>query len=145
MKIHDVIAYPIWIGNRNQLLVKIETDKGLYGWGESGLSSRELGVKGIIEHYRNLIVGMDPFEIGKIWQRLYRSQYFEGGRTITAAISAIDIALHDLKGKSLNVPVYELIGGKQRNAVPTFATTSEPPGKKMIEHVQKETQYHTKL
>ena len=136
MKIRDVIAYPIWIGNRNQLLVKIETDKGLYGWGESGLSSRELGVKGIIEHYRNLIVGMDPFEIGKIWQRLYRSQYFEGGRTITAAISAIDIALHDLKGKSLNVPVYELIGGKQRNAVPTFATTSEPPGKEMIEQAK---------
>ncbi len=54
---------------------------------------------------------------------MYRSQYFEGGRVLQAAISAIDIALHDIKGKALGVPVYELLGGKQRDLVPTFATT----------------------
>ena len=54
---------------------------------------------------------------------MYRSQYFEGGRVLTAAISAIDIALHDIKGKALGVPVYELLGGKQRDLIPTFATT----------------------
>ena len=132
MKIKNIISYPVWIGSRNQLLVKVETDNGLEGWGESGLSSRELAVSGIIQHYKNLLVGKNPFEIGKIWQRLYRSQYFEGGRTITAAISAIDLALHDIKGKALNVPVYELLGGKQRNQVPTFATTSASPGPEMI-------------
>ena len=67
---------------------------------------------------------------------MYRSQYFEGGRTITAAISAIDLALHDIKGKALKVPVYELLGGKQRNQVPTFATTSAPPGQEMIEQAK---------
>ena len=132
MKIKNIISYPVWIGSRNQLLVKVETDNGLEGWGESGLSSRELAVSGIIQHYKNLLVGKNPLEIGKIWQRLYRSQYFEGGRTITAAISAIDLALHDIKGKALNVPVYELLGGKQRNQVPTFATTSASPGPEMI-------------
>ena len=132
MKIKNIISYPVWIGSRNQLLVKVETDNGLEGWGESGLSSRELAVSGIIQHYKNLLVGKNPFKIGKIWQRLYRSQYFEGGRTITAAISAIDLALHDIKGKALNVPVYELLGGKQRNQVPTFATTSASPGPEMI-------------
>ena len=136
MKIKNIISYPVWIGSRNQLLVKVETDNGLDGWGESGLSSRELAVSGIIQHYKNLLVGKNPFEIGKIWQRLYRSQYFEGGRTITAAISAIDLALHDIKGKALNVPVYELLGGKQRNQVPTFATTSAPPGPEMIEQAK---------
>ena len=136
MKIKNIISYPVWIGTRNQLLVKVETDNGLEGWGESGLSSRELAVSGIIQHYKNLLVGKNPFEIGKIWQRLYRSQYFEGGRTITAAISAIDLALHDIKGKALNVPVYELLGGKQRNQVPTFATTSAPPGQEMIEQAK---------
>ena len=136
MKIKNIISYPVWIGSRNQLLVKVETDNGLEGWGESGLSSRELAVSGIIQHYKNLLVGKNPFEIGKIWQRLYRSQYFEGGRTITAAISAIDLALHDIKGKALNVPVYELLGGKQRNQVPTFATTSAPPGQEMIEQAK---------
>ncbi|MEC7880584.1 MAG: mandelate racemase/muconate lactonizing enzyme family protein, partial [Chloroflexota bacterium] len=137
MKITNVIPYPVWIGSRNQLLVKIETDSNVSGWGESGLSARELGVSGIIEHYKEIIIGMDPFEIGKIWQRLYRSQYFEGGRTITAAISAIDLALHDIKGKALDVPVYELLGGKQRELVPTFATTSEAPGPKMIDQAKK--------
>ncbi|MBM01606.1 MAG: galactonate dehydratase [Chloroflexi bacterium] len=137
MKITNVIPYPIWIGSRNQLLVKIETDSDVFGWGESGLSARELGVSGIIEHYKDIMVGMDPFEIGKIWQRLYRSQYFEGGRTLTAAISAIDLALYDIKGKALGVPVYELIGGKQRDLVPTFATTSAPPSQEMIDQAKK--------
>ena len=133
MKITNVIPYPIWIGSRNQLLVKIETDNNVFGWGESGLSARELGVSGIIDHYKEIMIGMDPFEIGKIWQRLYRSQYFEGGRTLTAAISAIDLALYDIKGKALGVPAYELMGGKQRDFVPTFATTSAPPSQEMID------------
>jgi galactonate dehydratase len=60
---------------------------------------------------------------------MYRSQYFEGGRVLTAAISAIDIALHDIKGKALGVPVYELLGGKQRDHIPTFATTRGPAGR----------------
>ena len=64
-------------------------------------------------------------QIGRIWQETYRSQYFEGGRVLQAAISAIDIALHDIKGKVLGVPVYELLGGKQRDRIPTFASTGD--------------------
>jgi galactonate dehydratase len=67
---------------------------------------------------------------------MYRSQYFEGGRVLTAAISAIDIALHDIKGKALGVPVYQLLGGKQRNHIPTFATTKGPCGPEMIEQAK---------
>ena len=62
MKIKNIISYPVWIGSRNQLLVKIETDNGLEGWGESGFSSRELGVSGIVQHYKNLLIGKNPFE-----------------------------------------------------------------------------------
>ena len=98
MKITAVIAYPVWVGIRNQLLVKVETDDGVFGWGESGLSGREKAVVGAIEHYREFIVGRDPMLIGALWQEMYRSQYFEGGRVLQAAISAIDIALHDIKG-----------------------------------------------
>ena len=74
------------------MLVKIETDEGIYGWGESGLSSREMGVKGIIEHYREFLVGRDPMQRGALWQEMYRSQYFEGGRTMTAAMSAMSLS-----------------------------------------------------
>ena len=118
------------------MLVKIETDEGIYGWGESGFSGRELGVKGIMEHYREFLIGKDPMSRGGLWQEMYRSQYFEGGRTLTAAISAIDIALHDIVGKKLGVPVYELLGGKHRHTVPVFATTAGPYGPDMIEQAK---------
>ncbi|HEY9009895.1 MAG TPA: mandelate racemase/muconate lactonizing enzyme family protein [Devosia sp.] len=136
MKIRDIISYPTWVGHRNQLIVKVETDEGVYGWGESGLSGREKAVVGAIEHYREWLIGKDAFNIGGIWQEMYRSQYFEGGRVLQAAISAIDIALHDIKGKALGVPVYELLGGKQRDQIPTFASTALPPSDGMIEQAK---------
>src|SRR4051812_18983884 len=133
MKITAIRAFPVWVGIRNQLLVKVETDEGVFGWGESGLSGREKAVMGAIEHFAEFAVGRDPMRIGALWQEMYRSQYFEGGRVLTAAISAIDIALHDIKGKALGVPVYELLGGRQRDRIPTFATTHAEPGAEMIE------------
>ncbi|HEV7719497.1 MAG TPA: mandelate racemase/muconate lactonizing enzyme family protein [Arsenicitalea sp.] len=136
MKITAIRPYPTWVGIRNQLIVKVETDEGIYGWGESGLSGREKAVVGAIEHYREFLIGRDPMAIGALWQEMYRSQYFEGGRVLTAAISAIDIALHDIKGKALGVPVYQLLGGKQRNQIPTFATTKGPCGPEMIEQAK---------
>ena len=117
--------YPVWVGTRNQMLVKVETDQGIFGWGESGLSGREKAVAGAVEHYREFLIGRDAMQIGRIWQEVYRSQYLEGGRVLQAAISAIDIALHDIKGKALGVPVYELLGGKQRDRIPTFASTGD--------------------
>ncbi|TNJ46580.1 mandelate racemase/muconate lactonizing enzyme family protein [Tamlana fucoidanivorans] len=122
MKITNIIAYPINVGTGSQLVVKVETQSGIYGWGASGLSGREYAVMGAIKHYKPLLIGKDARHIGAIWQDLYRGQYFEGGRVLTAAISAIDIALHDIKGKALGVPVYELLGGKQRDYVDCFAS-----------------------
>lgn len=134
MKITNIKAYPINVGAGSQLIVKIETDAGIYGWGASGLSGRELAVVGAIEHYKPLLVGKNPLQIGAIWQDLYRGQYFEGGRVLTAAISAIDIALHDIKGKFLGVPVYELLGGKQRDFVPCFASVRFATFEELMEH-----------
>ena len=121
MKIESVEPLLGRVGNRNQLLVKIVTECGLVGWGESGLSHRERAVMGAISHFSSVLKGQDPRRIGRIWQELYRSHYFEGGRVITAAISAIDIALHDIVAKALGVPVYQLLGGKQRDNIPCFA------------------------
>ncbi len=135
MKITDIKTYPVWVGTRNQCLVKVETDEGIYGWGESGISWRELAVAGAVKHYREWLIGRDPMQRGALWQEMYRSQYFEGGRVLTAAQSAIDIALHDIVGKALNVPVYQLLGGKQRDYVPCFATTGAS-GDQLIEHAQ---------
>jgi len=126
MKITDIKSYPTWVGHRNQLVVKVETDEGIYGLGESGFSGRELAVVGAINHYREWLIGKDPMRRGALWQEMYRSQYFEGGRVLTAAISAIDLALYDIAGKALGVPVYQLLGGKHRDVVPCFATVGGP-------------------
>ena len=145
MKITDVKTFPARVGTnplrdrpefRHQLVVKIETDEGISGLGESGLSGRELAVIAMIGHFRDLLIGRDPTQIGAIWQELYRSTYFEGGRVITAAISAIDVALHDIKARALGVPVYQLLGGKQRDHIPLFATTEVPMGPRLLEDAQ---------
>ncbi|MFH1569547.1 MAG: mandelate racemase/muconate lactonizing enzyme family protein [Gemmatimonadota bacterium] len=136
MRISDVKVYPAWVGQRNQLLVKVETDDGVYGWGEAGVSGRELAVKGAAEHYREFLLGRDPRLSGALWQEMYRSQYFEGGRILTGAISAIDIALYDLRAKALGVPVYQLLGGKHRDFVPCFASTSAGSLEKLVEQAK---------
>ncbi len=136
MKISDIKTYPVWVGHRNQCVVKVETDAGICGWGEAGLSGRELAVKGAVEHYREFLVGRDPMRRGALWQEMYRSQYFEGGRVLTAAISAIDIALYDIAGKALGVPVYQLLGGKHREFVPCFVTVGGNSKEALIANAQ---------
>ena len=122
MKITAVRGIPVKSGFRNLFIVKIETDADIYGIGEGGISGRELAMQGLVEHYERVLVGMDPFRIEHIWQTLYRSAYFEGGKITGGVISAIDIALYDILGKSLGVPVYQLIGGAARNSVQAFAS-----------------------
>lgn len=132
-KISAIKAFPIWVGHRNNLIVKVETDDGLHGWGESGVSGRELAVVGAIDHFREFLLGQDSRRIGAIWQELYRSAYFEGGRVIAGAISAIDIALWDIAGKRHGVPTYELLGGAQRDRIACFPTCPAPTGGALIE------------
>jgi galactonate dehydratase len=136
LKITEIKTYPVWFDPRNLLIVKIETDEGYYGWGESGLVGRELAVQGAVTHFREFLIGQDPMRIGALWQKMYRSQYFEGGRVLTGAIAAIDIALHDLVARKLGVPVYQLLGGSHRERVPCFTTVNMPIGPAAVEEVK---------
>lgn len=117
MKITNIETYPVWGGHRNFLFVVVDTDEGIYGVGEAGITGRELAVVGAIEHLKPLLIGQDPGRIEHIWQLLFRGGFFPAQRIITSAISAIDIALWDIKGKALNVPIYELLGGLVRDKV----------------------------
>ena len=87
MKITDIKSF-LLTAPRDLHIVKIETDSGLYGWGEAGCSTREYGQEGVLRHFREFLVGMDPMRIEHIWQILYRSAYYEGGRIQAAVISA---------------------------------------------------------
>jgi len=117
MKITSVEGYPVWGGGRNFMFVVVDTDEGIYGVGEAGLTGRELAVMGALEHFKPLLIGQDPARIGHIWQMLFRGGFFPAQRALTSAISAIDIALWDIKGKALGVPIYELLGGRVRDKV----------------------------
>jgi len=136
MKIADIQFHAFNPGFRNVQTVRIESDNGYYGWGEIGLTSRDRAVRGAVSHFRDFLIGQDPRRIGRIWQETYRSQYFEGGRVLTSAMSAIDIALHDLVAKSLGIPVYQLLGGKQRDFVPCFVTTNSRNQDDLVEEVK---------
>jgi galactonate dehydratase len=125
MKITAVKGFPVKVGHRNQFVVKVETDAGLYGLGEGGISGRELAMQGMLEHYARFLVGEDPRRIEHLWQTMYRSAYFEGGKINGAVISAVDIALWDILGKSLGVPVYQLLGGACRERIECFATPGQ--------------------
>lgn len=117
MKITGVEALPVHEGQRNYLFVVVDTDEGISGVGESGLSGRELAVAGAVEHYKPLLLGQDPSRIEHIWQMLFRGGFFPADKIGCSALSAIDIALWDIKGQSLGIPVYELLGGRVRDKV----------------------------
>ncbi len=117
MKITNVEAHAVWGGHRNFLFVTVDTDEGISGVGEGGLTGRELAVLGAIEHFKPLLIGQDPSRIEHLWQLLFRGGFFPAGLVLSSAISAIDIALWDIKGKALGVPVYDLLGGRVRDRV----------------------------
>ncbi|WP_191058403.1 mandelate racemase/muconate lactonizing enzyme family protein [Geminicoccus harenae] len=110
----------------NPVIVRIDTDEGIYGAGELGLAYGT-GTKGGIHMIRTLaetfLIGADPFRIESIWETFFRRTFWGqgGGPIIYGAMSAIDEALWDIKGKALGVPVYELLGGKFRDEIRVYA------------------------
>lgn len=137
MKITDIKVFPIWGGGRNYLIIKVETDEGLYGIGESGLTWRELAVLEAIESLKPRLIGQDPTRKEHLWQVLFRSGFFPGSGILSAAISAIDIALWDLHGKALGVPVYELLGGLCRDKVVCYPHCGGDTVDALVENAQK--------
>jgi galactonate dehydratase len=136
MKITDVRGYPVKVGHRNQFIVRIETDEGITGVGEGGISGRELAMQGMLEHFSGFLLGENPHRIEHLWQTMYRGAYFEGGKITAATISAVDIALWDILGKSLGVPVYQLLGGAYRERVQCFASPGVLNGPGCVERAR---------
>ncbi len=119
MKIVRVTPYLVreW---RTMLFVRIETDAGIEGIGEAGLTSREVSVAGMIEALATLLVGQDAMRSEHHWQTMWRAGFHPAGQVLSSAIAAIDLALWDIKGKALGVPVYQLLGGKVRDKVASY-------------------------
>lgn len=109
--------------NREYLFVEVNTDDGVTGWGEVTCTREQAnrGVASLIRHVSDLLEGDDPKNIEKIWHKVFRHFTYMGSRgATTSVISGIDIALWDIRGKVLGVPVYELLGGPVRDAVDVY-------------------------
>lgn len=110
----------------NPICVRINTDEGISGFGEAGVAytTGARAAYGMIQDFAKYIIGMDPMRIEKIWDKLHRDTFWGmgGGTIISSAMSAIDIALWDIKGKALGVPVYELLGGKTNDKLRAYAS-----------------------
>jgi galactonate dehydratase len=105
---------------RNWVFVKVETDEGLYGWGEASLEWKTRGVVGCVEDLAPLIVGLDPRRIEHLYQVMYRHSFFRMGVVGMSALSGIEQACWDIWGKSLGVPVYQLLGGAVRDSIRVY-------------------------
>jgi len=117
MKITAITTFPVFNGSRTWLFVVIDTDEGIWGIGESNLTSREQAVIGFVAHVTPLLIGQDPSRIEYLWQMLFRGGFFPADRVGASAIAAIDTALWDIAGKVHGVPVYRLLGGLVRDKV----------------------------
>jgi len=123
--------------DRNFVTLKIETDEGLYGLGDATLNGRELAVASyLVEHVIPCLIGRDPSQIEDIWQYLYRGAYWRRGPVTMTAIAAVDVALWDIKGKALNTPVYNLLGGKSREGVLVYAHANGADIAEAVDSVQ---------
>ena len=101
--------------------VELETDTGVTGWGEAVLEGHAATVLACVQEMKDYLLGKDPAEIEGIWETLYRAGFYRGGGVLMSAISGIDQALWDVKGKVFGVPVYQLMGGKCRDRMKVYS------------------------
>src|SRR5580700_3465053 len=132
---HVIVTCP----GRNFVTLKIQTDQGIHGIGDATLNGRELAVVAYLEqHVIPCLIGRDPRQIEDTWQYLYRGAYWRRGPVTMSAISAVDTALWDIRGKALHTPVYQLLGGASREAVMIYGHAS---GSEIEETVQAVAHY----
>lgn len=122
MKITQIETYKYWIEWCNWLFVKISTDEGIHGWGEGSLHGSIQSVETAIHELGEVLIDKDPTAVKKHWQALRHAWRWRGGPIHSTALSALDIALWDIEGKRLGVPIYRLLGGPYQNRIKVYAS-----------------------
>jgi len=117
MKVTDIKTFVVDCYRTNWVFVKVYTDSGIEGVGEATLEYKEKALIGAIEHIKEYLAGKNPLDIEKHWHDIYRDAYWRGGAVLMSALSAVEMALWDILGKKLGVPVYQLLGGKVHDKV----------------------------
>jgi galactonate dehydratase len=136
MRISAIKSFPVTIDRRRAMFVKVYTDEGLTGLGESGFWGREYAVADAVTSAERILVGQDPTRIDYLWQTMFRGTFWRGGPVLSSAISAIDIALWDLNAKHLGIPLYRMLGGRQRDKVRCYAHLGDVSREEMVERAK---------
>ena len=137
MKIIDLKTYICHAYRTNWVFVKIFTDSGIEGVGEATLEMREQTVAQAIQELGRSLIGHDPHRIEAFWHDAYRDAYWRGGPVLMSALAGVEMAMWDIKGKDLGVPVYQLLGGKIRDSIPCYANAWFAGAKKPNEFAAK--------
>jgi galactonate dehydratase len=122
VKITKIETFKYWIEWCNWLFVRVSTDEGVYGWGEGSLHGAIESVEMAIHELGTVLIGKDPSGPERHWQEMYHAWRWRGGPTLFTAMAALDIALWDIEGKRLGVPVYRLLGGPFRTRLRGYAS-----------------------
>lgn len=117
MKVTDIKPFVVDCFRTNWVFVKVYTDEGIDGVGEATLEYKEKALLGALEHIKEYLVGKNPLDIEAHWHSIYRDAYWRGGAVLMSALSAVEMALWDILGKHLDVPVYQLLGGRVNDKV----------------------------
>jgi galactonate dehydratase len=126
VKITNVKTALMGVQRQSWLFVTVETDEGIAGVGEASLEGKEKTVETAVHEYARYLVGRDPARITHHWQALYRHGFWRGGVVLNSALSGLEQALWDIKGKTLGVPVYDLLGGRTRDRVRVYTHCGGP-------------------
>ena len=137
MKITAIEVHLTRVGRRNVPYVRVLTDEGIYGIGEAYSAGPDLGTVKTIEYFAEWLVGRDPLDIEGLWHLMYDGSRFPGGSLVNAAISGIEHALWDIKGKAFNTPVYQLVGGKCRDKVRVYQGVGGDSPESLAENASK--------
>ena len=121
MKDSTIRSLELFLVPPRWLFLKITTEDGLVGWGEPIVEGKADTVRAAVEEMGDFLIGQDANRIEDLWQALYRGGFYRGGPVLTSAISGIDQALWDIKGRRLGVPIYDLLGGPVRDRVRVYA------------------------
>lgn len=127
------------------LFVKVETDEGISGWGEPLVEGRAATLEACVKEWSQILIGQDPLKIEYLWQTMYRRAFYRGGAVMMSAISGIDQALWDIKGKYYGVPVYELLGGAVKKKIKVYRTLQSNVKSEMVEDARLGAQQGYKL
>jgi galactonate dehydratase len=120
VKITRVETIAATIGRRPFVYVKLHTDDGIVGIGEAACLDKERALLATIDELQRYLIGANPFQIEKLWSLMYRQAFWRGGPLLCGALSGVELALWDIKGKALGVPVFELLGGEYRHKVKVY-------------------------